>query len=491
MSSLHGMRCLHAAGLLLFAANAGASGNPPTVSGSAPTRVIAGQTYSFQPAVTDPENDTITWTVRNKPRWARFWVGRGRLIGTPTAADVGTYANIVIEANDGTNTVGLSSFTITVDPSNVSNARPTITGDPKTSVKPGAWYAFGPSADDPDDHALTYTIGNRPAWAKFNRFSGRLYGRPETQDTGTYEDIKIWVTDGQLARQLPAFTITVGSGTTGGGSAPAISGDPPAAVVVGNTWSLRVNAQDPDDDTLRFSVTNKPDWMTFWSGSGRLFGNPGAADVGWHGEIGISVTDGTSTTRLPDFSIRVDGPGVSNRAPSISGSPRTAVDPGRWYAFAPTATDPDGHALNFSIDNKPSWAKFDPTTGRLYGRPGSGDVGVYADVRIRATDGIASRALPAFTITVGTAPSTGSAVLNWTPPTRNTDGSALTDLDGYVIYHGAISGNYTETVRIWNEGLSTYVVDGLAPGTRCFVVTAFNRNGTESDVSGEVCGTVR
>lgn len=93
----------------------------------------------------------------------------------------------------------------------------------------------------------------------------------------------------------------------------------------------------------------------------------------------------------------------------------------------------------------------------------------------------------------GSSPPTASATsvtLNWTPPTENVDGSALTNLAGYDIHYGTTSGNYTQKVAVSNPGLATYVVTNLTPGTYYFSVAAVNSDGTESPLSSEVSATV-
>lgn len=84
----------------------------------------------------------------------------------------------------------------------------------------------------------------------------------------------------------------------------------------------------------------------------------------------------------------------------------------------------------------------------------------------------------------------GSATLNWTPPTRNEDGSSLTDLAGYTFYWGTSSGNYPNSVTINNPGISTYVVENLAPGNYEFVSTSFNSSGVESRRSNSATITI-
>ena len=80
----------------------------------------------------------------------------------------------------------------------------------------------------------------------------------------------------------------------------------------------------------------------------------------------------------------------------------------------------------------------------------------------------------------------GTALLSWTPPTQNTDGSPLEDLAGYKIHYGNSSGNYSETITLDNPGLSSYLVENLVPADWFFVVTSFNTLSIESSYSLEV-----
>ena len=160
--------------------------------------------------------------------------------------------------------------------------------------------------------------------------------------------------------------------------------------------------------------------------------------------IQISVSDGQLSASLPSFSIEVlDNGGGSNNPPTISGTPPAAVTVGQTYSFLPTANDPDGDLLTFNIQNLPGWANFDTNNGGLSGVPTAGDVGVYSNIRISVSDGEFTASLPDFDVEV-TAIATGSTTLEWVAPTLNDDGTTLTDLDGYIIFYGTSSRNYTE-----------------------------------------------
>jgi hypothetical protein len=74
---------------------------------------------------------------------------------------------------------------------------------------------------------------------------------------------------------------------------------------------------------------------------------------------------------------------------------------------------------------------------------------------------------------------TGNAQINWTAPTKNTDGSTLTDLTGFNIYQQFNSGAFS---KVASPGplLTTTTLTGLAPGAYGFQMTAFNSGNIES-----------
>ena len=182
-------------------------------------------------------------------------------------------------------------------------------------------------------------------------------------------------------------------------------------------------------------------------------------------------------------------PAAGNEAPSISGNPPAAVTVGSDYSFTPDASDPDGDTLTFTIQNNPDWATFDSDTGTLSGNAAAGTEGMYANIEISVSDGQASTSLPAFSIEVVQAV-VGSATLTWEAPTKNVDGSALTDLAAYNLHYGTSSGSYTTEVRIDNPGITTYVVENLVADTYYFSITSVNDAGEESRFSGEAMYTV-
>ena len=79
----------------------------------------------------------------------------------------------------------------------------------------------------------------------------------------------------------------------------------------------------------------------------------------------------------------------------------------------------------------------------------------------------------------------GEATLSWDAPTTNVDGTPLTDLAGYRIYWGPVSGVYIKP-PVDVKNVLTYKVTGLSEGLTYFVVTAYDTSGNESCYSNEV-----
>jgi len=272
-----------------------------------------------------------------------------------------------------------------------------------------------------------------------------------------------------------------------------ISGTPPPSVVVGSAYYFKPTVV-ASASMLGYTFSNVPGWLGKNTATGELSGTPTSAAVGTYSNITISVSDGTKTATLAPFSLTVQPAPVTttapvNTAPVLSGTPATSVLAGSTYGFQPTASDANGDALTFTISGQPSWASFSTTTGRLTGTPTSAQVGSYGAIVITVSDGQATASLPAFSVTVN-AVVLGSATLSWTPPTQNTDGSALADLTGYNLYYGTSSTTMTNKVAITNAGLTSYVVGNLGTGTYYFAISAYSSTGVESAMSNVGSKTV-
>lgn len=279
-----------------------------------------------------------------------------------------------------------------------------------------------------------------------------------------------------------SLVTTAVTAQSSGNRAPVLIGTPQPQAVADVLYGFKPWSYDADGDVVQFSIVNKPAWASFSTVSGELTGIPSAGNAGAYSNIVISAHDGTVKTSLPAFSIQVTA-AASNRAPILFGRPQTQAVVGLDFRFKPVTYDTDGDRLVFSILNRPAWASFNTATGELTGNPAAGDVGVYPNVIISVTDGVAARSLPAFSILV--MHTVGSATVMWVAPTHNTDGSLLIDLAGYRVHYG-VAGTLTNVVDVASANATSYEIVGLNAGTWHFAVAAYNTLGTEGDLSGIV-----
>jgi hypothetical protein len=106
-----------------------------SLGGTPATSVTVGTTYNFSPSVIAPTGSKLTYSIQSKPAWASFDTTSGALTGSPAAADVGTYSNIVVSVADGSATASLAGFAITVTA--VTNGTATVSWNIPTANSDG------------------------------------------------------------------------------------------------------------------------------------------------------------------------------------------------------------------------------------------------------------------------------------------------------------------------------------------------------------------
>jgi mannan endo-1,4-beta-mannosidase len=110
--------------------------------------------------------------------------------------------------------------------------------------------------------------------------------------------------------------------------------------------------------------------------------------------------------------------------PSISGTPPTQAQVGKEYSFTPTIRNLGDTPMSFSISNKPSWASFSISSGRLSGTPTS--AGTTTGVVISVSNGRGRAELPPFSIAVSAASQSAGSVRLSASPTSIASGGNTT-----------------------------------------------------------------
>jgi len=174
----------------------------------------------------------------------------------------------------------------------------------------------------------------------------------------------------------------------------SIAGDGGDTVLVGASYSFTPVITNPSGKAYNCVIENKPYWATFNTSTGVLTGTPTTGDQGKYGSIRIGIQQRGNVVGWTDhFTILV------TKLPVIVGTPPTTGKVGNLYEFVPTMYDPNGLNVTANITNKPPWASFDSTTGRLYGTPAA--PGTHTGIVIKVTNVIGLTAeLPVFSIGV-------------------------------------------------------------------------------------------
>jgi len=86
--------------------------------------------------------------------------------------------------------------------------------------------------------------------------------------------------------------------------------------------------------------------------------------------------------------------------PAVSGTPILAVNENEQYSFSVATQNFSSSLISYSIENLPSWANFDTSTGVLSGTPNFDQSGIYSTIKISASDGTYTASLAPFSIEV-------------------------------------------------------------------------------------------
>jgi hypothetical protein len=210
---------------------------------------------------------------------------------------------------------------------------------------------------------------------------------------------------------------------------------------------------------------------------GHATGTGGCASLllaaGLIGACGVSTEP---TRKVPEPSSGRNAP------PSISGAASVMAVVGAQYEFAPRAVDPEGKRLTFSIRNRPTWLAFDPASGRLSGRPGKTDAGLYSGIAISVSDNVSRTVLPEFAVLVS-ATASGATTVRWSKPAGN--------LRGFRVHYGVTPSVLTQTLDVPDPAATSAIIDRLGKGVWYFGVVAYSGDGVESVMTDIVNTTVR
>ncbi|MBQ4860643.1 tandem-95 repeat protein [Pseudoalteromonas sp. MMG013] len=364
------------------------NGNKFKVSGSEPLRIFlqydspnyaASYHYRLEEGAVDNDKFMFhhhTQTITSKP-----------------SNNIGTYT-IRLTAYNSIHSI-TRDFKIDI----VDNLTPSPRLDPIVYGKVDKFLLERITIEDADSY--TYSIHNNPDWLVINPYTRSLSGK--TNNAGVYNNISIIATNDHNTIEFPPITIIISEDVK---IAPIKTFEYPAAeVFAGQQLSLsgrKSNRYDSPVGPVSYSMhriwsgNDKADWIKV-NQYGDISGIPTSNRTELvSAALHITSANGQYTTIAP-LHVTIK----KSTAPTISGSPSTAVNEHQQYTFTPQASDNETpENLSYSIENMPHWADFDPATGTISGIPQDSDVGQYNNITIRVSDGLLTDALSSFSINV-------------------------------------------------------------------------------------------
>jgi RHS repeat-associated protein len=129
---------------------------PPLFMSTPDIQANVDTSYAYQAAASDPDGNSLTFSLTSGPAGMSVTPGTGLVSWTPDAAQIGA-ANVTLAVDDGNGGTASQSYVITVLPSPQSSP-PLITSNPVTqyNVLPAA----NPPAGSVDPNAIQLNLGN-------------------------------------------------------------------------------------------------------------------------------------------------------------------------------------------------------------------------------------------------------------------------------------------------------------------------------------------
>ena len=378
------------------------------------TKSTIGVSYSYAVNTADPDpEDTRTITAETLPDWLSLTDngdGSGNITGTPSEAHLGENQVILI-VEDVSGAANNQEFAITVKE---PNSAPQFTSSAVMTANEGEFYQYEITTSDPDENDnLVIFATSIPAWLSFNnRGDGTaiLSGTPGLEDVGE-EQVSLRVEDNNDGVGTQNFTISV----TRDNNAPEIVSTPATTVEEDVLYDYQILAEDQDaDETLTFSVSELPTWMTFTDnqdGTARLRGTPANQDVSSYSII-VSVEDELGAMDEQNIDLTVIN---TNDPPKFTSTASLQAEVNNNYLYSIEVTDPDlGDQLTISAPELPVWLNLVDNgdgSGVLSGTPGAANQGENL-VTLKVTDKSGLNDFEQFTIIVNTLPVVSSRSFN-------------------------------------------------------------------------------
>ncbi|MGQ0812053.1 MAG: BACON domain-containing protein [Nitrospiraceae bacterium] len=326
---------------------------------------------------------------------------------------------------------------------------------------------------------------------------------------GSYPAMVTIITTGPKGgkrRDTLPVNLTISSQPT----APSISLSPPSLSFTGVAGGAApagqsFNLTNPSGGTLTWTVADNAAWLSVNPASGTTttesdsipvtVNTGGLAAGNYSATISVSATAAKNSPLAVPVSLTLTAPAASP-TPSIGVSPPSLSFSGATGGVNPPSkslsiTNTGASTLTWTLNKNANWLTLNMTSGTTMKETDNVVAGVNtaglapgtynATITLTANGSTNSPRQVPVTLTIMSA-ATSSAALSWSA-------NAESDLAGYKVYIGTMSGVYSPPVSVGK--VTTYIAGNLKVGsTYFFSVTAYDGSGNESVHSPEVTKSI-
>tara|TARA_R110002167_G_scaffold352262_1_gene565134 strand:- start:1303 stop:19128 length:17826 start_codon:yes stop_codon:yes gene_type:complete len=357
--------------------------NAPVLTSAPRSQVQVDQQFLYQVEAFDSDGDTLSYTLVSGPA-GMVLDSKGLLDWTPAGSDVaGSPHTFTILVEDGRGGSVQASYEINVV-SEFVNTAPQFTTSPSTNLVVGKTYSYDANGVDADGDTILFRLVNAPDGMTIDTKTGLVQWTPSIDDLGEHT-MTVRLVDTYGAGVDQTVTLTVRSVNR----PPMITSRPPTQLVINDSYDYTVLANDPDGNTLTYSLGDQTTatGITINSATGEIDWTPTTAGTY---RIHVNVFDeyGLGVAQLYDVEVLGAPP---NFAPYITTRPAVEAEAGALYTYDVDAFDPNlSDTITFSLvapDPLLADMTFDTNTGVITWTPDVSLIGQLVQFKVVASDG--------------------------------------------------------------------------------------------------------
>ena len=363
---------------------------PPTITSSPETNGLVNVPYVYQVQATSANGTALSYSLTTAPAGMSI-SPTGMVTWITTTPQTVPVTVQVTDAEGGTAT---QTYNLQVNSSTIA-VNPTITSHPPGPAQLDFAYQYQVTVTDTSGTADAYSLENAPAGMSIDPSTGLVTWLPQGGVIAAPQPVTISVQNGTGGSATQSFNLVVDVPVPN--SPITITSMPTGPAVVGLPYEYQVVAQDPNGSPLSYWLDAAPAGMAL-SSTGLLTCTPTSDQIGFS-QVTIAVTDGLGGQASQTYSLAVVA-SAADRPPVITSTPATNPIPVfDNYQYQVVATDPDGDALTYSLDNSPAGMSLDPSAGLFTWTPNQSQTGSFP-ITLNVSDGRGGVVQQTFTLTV-------------------------------------------------------------------------------------------